>query len=91
MSRFAVPVTLVALLVILHGQLWLGRGSVSNVAELRSKLNTQLLKNEQINADNKRLLTEINDLKGGLSMIEEKARMELGMIKANEIYIQIAR
>ncbi|MDD4943206.1 septum formation initiator family protein [Rhodoferax sp.] len=91
MSRFAVPVTLVALLVILHGQLWLGRGSVSNVAELRSKLNTQLLKNEQIKADNKRLLTEINDLKGGLSMIEEKARMELGMIKANEIYIQIAR
>ncbi len=85
------PVTLVALLVILHGQLWLGRGSVSNVAELRTKLNTQLLKNEQIKADNKRLLTEINDLKGGLSMIEEKARMELGMIKANEIYIQIAR
>jgi cell division protein FtsB len=24
-------------------------------------------------------------------MIEEKARMELGMVKTNEIYVQIAR
>jgi cell division protein FtsB len=33
----------------------------------------------------------VRDLKEGLEMIEEKARMELGMIKVNEIYVLIAR
>jgi cell division protein FtsB len=34
---------------------------------------------------------EIRDLKEGLEMVEEKARLELGMVKPNEIYIQVAR
>jgi cell division protein FtsB len=29
--------------------------------------------------------------KEGLEMVEEKARMELGMVRANEIYVQISR
>jgi cell division protein FtsB len=33
----------------------------------------------------------VRDLKEGLDMVEEKARLELGMVKANEIYVQIAR
>jgi cell division protein FtsB len=33
----------------------------------------------------------VRDLKAGLDMVEEKARLELGMVKANEIYVQIAR
>ena len=34
---------------------------------------------------------EINDLKEGLEMVEEKARSELGMVKSNEIYVQVAK
>jgi cell division protein FtsB len=33
----------------------------------------------------------VRDLKEGLEMVEEKARMELGMVRANEIYVQISR
>jgi cell division protein FtsB len=33
----------------------------------------------------------VRDLKEGLDMVEEKARFELGMVKANEIYVQISR
>jgi cell division protein FtsB len=40
---------------------------------------------------NERLAAEINDLKEGLEIVEEKARSELGMVKANEIYVQIAK
>ena len=29
--------------------------------------------------------------KEGLEMVEEKARLELGMVKPNEIYVQIAK
>jgi cell division protein FtsB len=33
----------------------------------------------------------VNDLKDGLSTVEEKARYELGMVKPNEIYIQVSK
>ena len=34
---------------------------------------------------------EIHDLREGLEIVEEKARAELGMVKANEIFVQIAK
>jgi cell division protein FtsB len=37
------------------------------------------------------LSAEIHDLREGLEIVEEKARGELGMVKANEIYVQIAK
>jgi len=39
---------------------------------------------------NDRLSAEVRDLKEGLEMVEEKARSELGMLKADEIYVQYA-
>jgi cell division protein FtsB len=37
------------------------------------------------------LASEVRDLKEGLEMVEERARMELGMVKPNEIYVHIGR
>ena len=37
------------------------------------------------------LSAEVRDLKEGLEMVEEKARLELGMVKPNEIYVQFAK
>lgn len=89
MSNRLVPIALIALLVILHGQLWFGRGSVPNVAKLQSQVNEKKAQNRQTAQTNERLAAEIRDLKEGLEIVEEKARMELGMVKANEIYVQI--
>jgi cell division protein FtsB len=86
-----VPVALIALLVILHGQLWFGRGSVPNVSRLVRQLEEQQLKNANAARFNERLASEINDLREGLEIVEERARAELGMVKANEIYVQVAR
>ena len=86
-----VPVMLIALLLILHGQLWFGRGSIPDVARLSKQLEEQKQLNAQALQANERLEAEIHDLKEGLEMVEEKARSELGMVKANEIYVQIAR
>jgi cell division protein FtsB len=91
MGRRAVPIALITLLIILHGQLWYGRGSVPNVLELRDQLAAQNQRNQDSQAANNQLSAEIHDLKEGLEMVEEKARMELGMVKSNEIYIQMAR
>jgi len=90
-GRRLVPLLLITLLVLLHAQLWLGRGSLPSVAQLRSDLADQLQKNEQAIQANSQLEAEVHDLKEGLEMVEEKARMELGMVKTNEIYVQISR
>ncbi|MEI6183825.1 MAG: septum formation initiator family protein, partial [Polynucleobacter sp.] len=34
---------------------------------------------------------ELLDLKEGLEMVEERARREIGMVKANEIFVQLGR
>ncbi|NBW49743.1 MAG: septation ring formation regulator EzrA [Betaproteobacteria bacterium] len=86
-----VPAVLIALLLILHGQLWFGRGSIPNVSKLSRQLEEQKQRNAQAQLANERLEAEIHDLKEGLEIVEEKARSELGMVKANEIYVQIAR
>jgi cell division protein FtsB len=89
-SRF-VCLALIALLAVLHGQLWFGRGSVPNVSKLVVQLDEQKRHNVQASLANERLAAEIRDLQEGLEIVEEKARFELGMVKANEIYVQIAR
>ena len=91
MSRRLVPLLLLSLLVILHAQLWFGRGSVPNVAKLAAQVDDQLKRNSQAAIANDRLSAEIHDLREGLEIVEEKARSELGMVKANEIYVQVAR
>ena len=91
MGHRLVPAALIALLMIFHAQLWFGRGSVSAVAELVEQLNAQNQQNQQALLANNRLAAEVRDLKEGLEMVEEKARLELGMVKDNEIYVQIAK
>jgi cell division protein FtsB len=89
-QRF-VTVVLIALLLVLHGQLWFGRGSLHNVAKLQSSIAQQKEQNAQAALESERLNEEIRDLREGLEIVEEKARGELGMVKNNEIYVQIAR
>ncbi|MDP1739929.1 MAG: septum formation initiator family protein [Polaromonas sp.] len=91
MGSRLVPALLIALLVIVHAQLWVGRGSITSVNSMQRKLSEQALKNAQAQADNDRLAAEVKDLREGLEMVEEKARQELGMVKPNEIFVQIAR
>ncbi|MGE0499190.1 MAG: septum formation initiator family protein [Ramlibacter sp.] len=91
MANRVVPALLIALLVIVHAQLWFGRGSLGNVAQMQARLAAQKASNEQLRRDNERVSAEVRDLKDGLEMVEEKARSELGMVKPNEIYVQVGK
>jgi cell division protein FtsB len=64
---------------------------VPNVDLLVEQLKTQKQQNEQAKLANEQLSAEVRDLKEGLDMVEEKARLELDMVKPNEIYVQIAK
>ena len=89
MGNRLVLAALTSLLVILHAQLWFGRGSLPAVARMTQQLDAQKLGNQSAKLANERLEAEVRDLKEGLEMVEEKARQELGMVKPNEIYVQI--
>ncbi len=89
MGARVVPVLLIALLLVVHGQLWFGRGSVGNVGEMQRKLQQQKAANAQAQQANERLANEVRDLKEGVEMVEEKARAELGMVKPNEIFVNV--
>ena len=91
MARRLVPAALIALLALLHVQLWFGRGSLPDVARMQEQLDAQEQRNAQAQLANTRLAAEVRDLQEGLDMVEEKARSELGMVKPNEIYVQVSR
>ena len=85
-----IPAVLIGLLVLFQAQLWRGRGSVPNVQDMQRRLDEQLTKNTNAKTANDQLAAEVADLKEGLEMVEEKARSELGMVKPNEIFVQIS-
>jgi cell division protein FtsB len=82
---------LLVLLGLLQAQLWFGRGSIPNVASLQHKIELQKAQNAEALRENTRLVSEVTDLKEGLDRVEQRARLELGMVKPNEIFVQLTR
>jgi len=85
-----ITLALMALLALVQAELWFGKGGVTRMVELQRKLDAQKSTNEQAKRRNAQLAAEVSDLKEGLEMVEEKARFELGMIKPDEIYVQLS-
>ena len=85
-----ISLALIALLALVHAELWFGKGGVPRMLELRGKLIEQQAENQTARARNAQLVAEVRDLKEGLEMVEEKARFELGMVKPDEILVQVS-
>jgi cell division protein FtsB len=81
---------LAVLLAMVQAELWLGKSGVPRVMELQARLDEQQAANAAAARRNQQLDAEVRDLKEGLEMVEEKARRELGMVKPDEILVQIA-
>jgi cell division protein FtsB len=81
---------LLLLLALVQAELWAGKGGRSYVVHLQSQLQAQQRANDAARLRNQRLAAEVSDLKEGLEMVEEKARSELGMVKPDEILVQLS-
>lgn len=46
-------------------------------------------KNEELRARNAKLNSEVQDLREGTDAVEERARYELGMVRNDEIFVQV--
>src|SRR5450830_855995 len=64
---------------------------LGDVASRHQKIDEQQARNAAAQRINDQLASEVNDLKEGLAMVEERARIELGMVKPNEIFVQITK
>ena len=86
-------VTLALLLVLaaIHAELWLGDGGLPQVMKLQAQLDAKRAANAEQKRANDRLVAEVDDLRQGLEMVEERARADLGMVKPDEILVQYAR
>ena len=83
------PIILSGLLVVVQCDLWLGKGNLPYVMGLQKQLDAQRAANVQARDRNARMAAEVSDLKDGLEMVEEKARAELGMVRPDEILVQV--
>ncbi|MCY7314544.1 MAG: cell division protein FtsB [Rubrivivax sp.] len=83
------PLVLAGLLVVVQGDLWFGKGNLPYVWGLQKQLDQQRLANAAARERNARVAAEVSDLKEGLEMVEERARSELGMVRPDEILVQV--
>jgi cell division protein FtsB len=79
---------LIAMLVVLQYDLWVGDGSLTSAWQLQRAIGEQVAENDRLKSRNDTLAAEVDDLKSGLAAIEERARSELGMIKKDETFVQ---
>jgi len=83
------PYTLVAFILAIQYPLWMGKGSWLKVWEFSRQVDQQKEKNIQLAARNAGLDAEVRDLKQGIDAVEERARVEMGMIKPDELFYQV--
>ena len=79
------------LIVAIQYPLWFGKGGWLRVRHVDQQLEAQRDENNRLALRNAALNAEVLDLKTGLDAIEERARVELGMIKSDELFFQVLK
>ncbi|GAA0310784.1 FtsB family cell division protein [Psychrobacter aestuarii] len=88
-SQLVLIVLAVVMLAGLQYQYWLGENGHFAHNELRDQIQEQQALNDKQMAANELLRTDVHDLKNGLEAVEEHARLDLGLIKPNETFVQM--
>lgn len=86
-----ITIALALLLVLIQYPLWLGKGGWLRVWDMEHQVAIAHAKVVEQKARNAKLASEVNDLKEGTDAVEERARLELGMLKKGEVFIQILK
>ncbi len=72
--------------LVLQFKLWFGEGGIVDVHRIKQSVAVQQAENLILRQRNAVLEAEVNDLKNGQAAIEERARLDLGMIKDDETF-----
>jgi cell division protein FtsB len=80
---------LIGLIIAIQWPLWFGKGGWLKVWDMSRQVEAAKASNGQLALRNGGLDAEVRDLKQGLEAVEERARADLGMIKPNEVFVQL--
>lgn len=80
---------LLLLLLLLQSRLWFGDGSIPDAWRLQQAIMAQQAENARLDERNQALSADVADLRDGLSGIEERARLELGLLGREEQFFQV--
>ncbi len=84
-----IALVLLALIVLLQIKYWVGSGGVREVEDLRARVEAQARENEELERRNAALAAEVEELREGQAAMEERARIELGLIKPGETFYRV--
>ena len=80
---------MVLLILLLQVRLWVGEGSFAQVWSLEDAIAEQRSENAELAARNERLYAEVRNLRGQQGALEERARMNLGLIREDETFFLV--
>ncbi len=89
-SGRAVLALAVLLLATLQYKLWWGESGYYDRQALKGLIEQQHEENGTLAERNRILSAEVYDLKNGMEAVEEHARLDLGLIKPNETFVQMS-
>ncbi|ALH96182.1 septum formation initiator family protein [Acinetobacter equi] len=69
---------------------WFGEGGYFDHQQLNQKIQQQAELNDELKERNRILAAEVYDLKNGVEAMEEHARLDLGLIKPHETFVQMS-
>jgi len=78
-----------ALILLIQIPLWFGKGGWFRAWEMEKEVSKQQEKNQRLDVRNAGLAAEVKDLKTGTDAVEERARYELGLVRKDEVFVQI--
>ena len=89
-SSKVILVIAVLIIAIFQYRFWFGEGGYFPHQALVQNIQQQIETNEELKERNRILAAEVYDLKNGVEAIEEHARLDLGLIKPHETFVQMS-
>lgn len=77
------------LILLLQVRLWIGEGSFAQVWALEQSIAEQREENDELSVRNERLYAEVRNLRSEQGAVEERARMNLGLIRDDETFFLV--
>lgn len=93
-SAFFSPIKLIwafiiVLVLLLQVRLWIGEGSFAQVWALERAIAEQQQGNDTLATRNERLYAEVRNLRNEQGAVEERARINLGLIRNDETFFLV--
>ena len=89
-SSKVILVVAIVIIAIFQYRFWFGEGGYFPHQALLQQMNEQAENNAKLKERNRILAAEVYDLKNGVDAIEEHARLDLGLIKPHETFVQMS-